>query len=872
MNRHTKRAFALGLLGALLAAAAPGGEAGEAGGGRPRIDLAREVYASGETVGVKLVGQAAPYDLRLRDCHGRVLDRIRVVASVDGFEPGLKLGGVVTSGATVELVSGGKVVARRAVLVRTGERLGARYRVIANAWGREMTDEACAALRRAGVRIALADSRETARRLAAHGVSVVMGEAAGAGLLRSSPAEGGGPAAGGARNRCLGSPFFRREVDRSVGELHSKCEGLPLAGVVAVRGPSMGVSYEPHGLCRSTNCLTAFAEHLRRRHGSLHGLSKSWGGVRRSWRAAAPESELVTRARLGTKGVLAPNATIAPWLEHRLFCDCRLAEAAGGAAEAIRRAFGDLPVAVLGAEAPSGYGPPALPELLSHFEVAGALTGSVPNQFASSFCPGRGRSLGSPADAEIGLLSGEVGVLASPDAFADAGRIPRGVRSALELQGAVGELFMEATPGRSRVSLLVSDESAKASYLLDRWLSPRSKPPLGQYGAISQTSYMGSLSGWVELLDDLGVEYNFVIPESVARGALRTGRTQLLVLARSIAMSERTARAVEAFCRRGGVVVADAAPGIFDDSGRRRNLLDDLFGVCHGALEFSERGLRVLPVVRGPVIFARPDSPDRRAYPRASLSGFPVAVKGVTAKAGTANAMVADAPCLIRSRFGEGTAYYLNLAVSRYPRQRKTSAQGLRRIARFVLVYAGARPPVKVHAAGGDELFGIRRWELGRLSVYGIWRRTPGRAAGDLRVAIGLPEAAYISEPRRGLRHGLRSDIETTVPAKGVLVIVVSPVEQKRVTLGLMGAREPLDFEVGVEMADGQRPGVRAVRVWAESPSLERPPWYDRVVFVKGAPATGKIPFCLSDERGPWKIRARDIATGRETFRTYLLK
>jgi hypothetical protein len=47
------------------------------------------------------------------------------------------------------------------------------------------------------------------------------------------------------------------------------------------------------------------------------------------------------------------------------------------------------------------------------------------------------------------------------------------------------------------------------------------------------------------------------------------GGEKLLILPHSIALSPAEARAIRAFLARGGVVVADSSPGVFDGHGRR---------------------------------------------------------------------------------------------------------------------------------------------------------------------------------------------------------------------------------------------------------------------------------------------------------------
>ncbi len=857
----------------------PRAGAGEAAGAPAeaavRIVLAGSAHTPGRPLAVTVEGKVPMSRLLVVDPFGRVLDEADVDPSANGARATLSLARAVCPGAAVELWDARRMLARQSFVVDLAEPLGARYRVVANLWGREATADQLRALRKAGVRTALVNSVAGARALCKEGIWPVAGEAAGEGLLRLSPKTWKALDDRNATERpaCLHAPFTSIEAGRKIRAFANSLSGLPLAGVVPVRGPSVGHLSVPHGLCRSPNTLAQFAKELRHRHRTLAALSKSWGGTRDSWQAALPETELAVAARLAP-GRLSENVTIAPWLEHRVLCDRALLAATASASAEVRRRMPGVPRLLLGAEAMGAYGPPDLPQLMTSFDISSALLGDFPRSLARSFCPGRGRSLGGPLEPEAGLLAGEIGVLASPAACTSGVGMSLGMRDAFRLQGGLGDLMVNARPMPGPVAVLVSDESAKASHILDRWLDPSAPAPKTPFENMSKTSYMASLAGWADLLDDLGVEYDLVTPGGVARGALRSGGKKALILPRAVAMSPACAGAISDFCKRGGSVIADSIPALMDDAGRRRDLLDDLFGVDHGTLELAERSGRSRPLVSKIVAFEAFDTVGRRRYPRESLAGIPVAVRGVVAKDGpdgaTANAAAGDIPCLFARTSGQGKAYYLNLAVSRYTSVRARSGLGLRKIVGFLLDSAGARPSIGIATDAEGEAFGVRTWRLGRLSIYGIWRSSGRKLDRPVRIKVTLPEAAHISEPARGRRLGLRKKFDASVPADSPLILIASPAAERSVELDILSTRGPVEFEASVNMADRRKAAVRVVRVWAESPTGVCPPWYDVIVVVKGEPAGGVIPLCVSDEKGPWKIHARDLASGRETFRIHI--
>src|SRR5262249_8750680 len=76
-----------------------------------------------------------------------------------------------------------------------------------------------------------------------------------------------------------------------------------------------------------------------------------------------------------------------------------------------------------------------------------------------------------------------------------------------------------------------------------------------------------------------GLQPRFISAEEVRRGKLRSGDCRILLLPHTIALSPTEAKEISDFVERGGVVVADGEPGIFDEHGREmaKRLLSGVF-------------------------------------------------------------------------------------------------------------------------------------------------------------------------------------------------------------------------------------------------------------------------------------------------------
>jgi len=87
--------------------------------------------------------------------------------------------------------------------------------------------------------------------------------------------------------------------------------------------------------------------------------------------------------------------------------------------------------------------------------------------------------------------------------------------------------------------------------------------------------------GWLKTLEDLGLQSKFVHQDHLLGGALQKQGFKVLLLNRTLCLSDAEASAIQAFAAAGGTVIADHLCGIFDEHGKARpkGALDDLFGV-----------------------------------------------------------------------------------------------------------------------------------------------------------------------------------------------------------------------------------------------------------------------------------------------------
>jgi hypothetical protein len=249
------------------------------------------------------------------------------------------------------------------------------------------------------------------------------------------------------------------------------------------------------------------------------------------------------------------------------------------------------------------------------------------------------------------------------------------------------DVFAGAEMSRSPVWMVESQASVRAWWMLDSRLDGKTWiKRLSSYEATHSTS-LAARHGWLRLLEDLGLQ-PLMVAEADLHARLVANPPRVLVLPATIALSDATAAAIVHFVKRGGTVVADHSPGLYDERLRLRPepALDALFGVHGRSLSIDRLQVHEGVPAAAARLQAGPAAAERglRAKISDPVSGFHVQME---------------------NQRGAGTAYYLNLAVCEYGKvrldpKRLHAAVGLRKRVRHVLRQARVDPPVLVQAKG----------------------------------------------------------------------------------------------------------------------------------------------------------------------------
>ncbi len=143
----------------------------------------------------------------------------------------------------------------------------------------------------------------------------------------------------------------------------------------------------------------------------------------------------------------------------------------------------------------------------------------------------------------------------------------------------IGKLVASYNPeNENRIAIHYSYPSIHAAWIVDGKIKPGRT-----YGNTSNTleQFRRNLDGWVKILQDAGLGFDFISYSSIENSDLTTKGYKVLILPMSTALSDEEVKEIEIFVRNGGTVISDALAGVMDDHTkfRKEGALADVFGI-----------------------------------------------------------------------------------------------------------------------------------------------------------------------------------------------------------------------------------------------------------------------------------------------------
>lgn len=624
-------------------------------------------------------------------------------------------------------------------------------------------------------------------------------------------------------------------------------------GSLTSYGDAVDFDWNPH-------TLAEFRVWLKQQYGNLDTLNQTWRTSFTDWNAVVPATTDEARK----------SRNFAPWADHRTFMEITFARAYQTARDAAIEGDPDAHIAVSGTQATNAYNGAdwsRLDRVIDDFlSYDGGNQWDMHRSFAKpnamiGFWTGYG-SHGLAVQNAIwtaaihNVLHPNIFWMYSflnPDLTHSASARDMGKAFGSLRSEGVGKLLMEATRQQDGIALYYSMPSIHAASILG--YHQRSSDDDDEPADHARMNFAANRDGWVRTIKDLGLQFDFISSEDVATKGIANDKYKVVILPLAFALSNEEVQRLQDFVARGGVVIADAAPGWLDQhcAWQTSDKLNKLFGITTAAADKRELKLTATP------------------------SGIRVAEPDLRASGGATR--FGNNEAAIVNHTGSGWTIYLNTAWDQYPKQRATKFGGAayRELVHAIFEQAGVRPAVSVTSPDGQPIAQaqIARYKFGDAEILAVVKENVAvagvvgqdgvttyndanlGAVAKQELTIKLPRKSYVTDVRTGKQLGLTDVVHSSILIGDALILALTPATNELKLDGAATARpgEHVSFNLVSTAAT-------LVRCHVYAPDGSRVPIYSSNVLVQQGRGTFTLPFALNDATGKYVIRATDVVTG----------
>jgi len=325
---------------------------------------------------------------------------------------------------------------------------------------------------------------------------------------------------------------------------------------------------------------------------------------------------------------------------------------------------------------------------------------------------------------------------------------------------------------------------------------------------------------WCRLIEDAGLQYNFVSYGQVEDNELLRGGYRVLILPRSSSLSAVEANAIQDFVSQGGVVIADGAAGTFDEHGRRL-AQSQLAGMLPGpGGKFAERA------------------------------------------------------------FGRGKAIYVDANVLDYHRERILGkGRETRDLAAHILQNAGVTPAFAVTDEDGKPASGVEThvFRNGAITLVGLLGnpdlRVDELGPPDFRsnehfarrrsLKLALPASLFVYDVRTGKALGEKQTLDVDLDPYEPVVYALSAAPLPSLTIAAPAklARGETGH-VAISFRGTTPAAVHILHIEVSDPAGRVVSCYSGNLRASQGHAVWSIPIAYSDAPGTWNVRVKDVLSG----------
>ncbi len=605
--------------------------------------------------------------------------------------------------------------------------------------------------------------------------------------------------------------------------------------------PSVTSYDDPLDLCFGETTLKSMRDWLKKQYPTLEALNKQWGTNFKNWEEVIPDDSREARLR----------GNYSSWADHRTYMETCWADLFKFVQETVNEIDPGGLVQLSGTQSTSshnGYDYSLLDQYVGQMNPY-----DIDNQleYHNTFNP----NLKVSGQAGYGALG--KGVLydfynhlflketggsyvfwqvscLNPDLrMCQAGKDMKEGFDEMLKRG-IGRLIASYQPENElKIAIHYSYPSIHAAWIAD------GKIGMNMYDNDSKTlmQYNRNRDGWVKALHDMGVGFNFISYTNIELGGLISNGYKVLVLPMSMALSDLEVQNIRAFVKQGGIVIADALPGVMDNHTKFRETraLADVFGI------------------------------KARMYSREELV-TPDCESGLKVSSAEVLATENNKLQLLRNKYGEGTAYLLNWFMDKYPEEKlsNTNDESLSKI-RNIFDREQLKSEINIKTPTGEAENGIEKYAFsnagGSARLLGL---LPGKEGKDRQVLLHFDFPVNLYDIRNtkylGESNEFKINIQNSVPELyGLVQGKIEDIKINTLSEVKPGETITLDFNI----TGGKVIGFKSVaRIEVFNPKGEKINYHSKNCDIKNGSGSYSFNVALKDPKGLWKILVTEVISG----------
>ncbi len=320
--------------------------------------------------------------------------------------------------------------------------------------------------------------------------------------------------------------------------------------------------------------LTAMRTWLQTQYRELDALNQQWGSHFGAWDEVVPE--------LTDDAMRRTDDNFSAWADFKAWMDVAFAGAVRAGTDAVHRADPAALSAIEGAQVP-GWGGYDYGRLAHAVDVMEIYDSGNSLEIAHGLNPAliplhTSFGMGLRADHSIwmDLLRGGRGLIVwdeqndvvTPDG--EPGPRGRALASLTASLRVVAPALIASRPSASPVAVLYSQASFRTRWMLDQRPRGAAWSDRDAERELDDNAWRAARRQVVDRLAQLAIQPRWLSSETLEGGALQDEALRVLMLPHAIALSEAELGEINRFVARGGIVLADTEPGVFDQHSRRR--------------------------------------------------------------------------------------------------------------------------------------------------------------------------------------------------------------------------------------------------------------------------------------------------------------